>query len=323
MSLDHVIVTGGTGVTGVALVRHLLDIGKHVTAIIRPGSARRRYLPEHDNLKIVECALADYPEVSLELFQDEYSVFYHLAWDGSTGKEKVDNRNNMPLQSMNIVYEVGAVELCHRLNCPVFVATGTQAEYGRCETVINEETLAKPENGYGSAKVCAGNMTRIMCQKYGIKHIWARLFSIYGPFDGTESLVYTSMLKLLSGIRPQYTAGIQEWDYLYSFDAARALVALAKDGKDGEIYCVANGNTKQLKEYIETIHKVVNPDITPVFGEIPYASNQVMHLQVDTSKVKQDTGFEPLTTFEEGIQSILDWTKQEAKYLGTDNEFIR
>lgn len=322
MSGERVLVTGGTGVTGVALVRYLLQQNKEVTAIVRRNSSRIRYLPKRQNLHIVECDLSDYDEIGATELGTDFSVFYHLAWDGSAGKEKVDNRNNMQLQSKNIEYDINAVELCKRIKCPVFIATGTQAEYGRCEDLINEMTQTNPENGYGSAKLCAGQMTRILCNKYGIKHIWARLFSVYGPYDGTQSLIYTSILKLMSGKRPQYTAGEQIWDYLYSFDAAKALTLLGEKGRDGEIYCVANGKSDMLQSYIQIIHKVVNPEISPVFGEIPYVSNQVMSLRVDTTKLRQDTGFVPEYTFEMGIKEILEWSRDELKVLEADNEFI-
>lgn len=322
MNQDKVLVTGGTGVTGVALVRYLLQTGKDVTAIIRPGSSRRRYLPEHGSLHIVECDLADYGQIGTEELGSGFSVFYHLAWDGSTGKEKVDNRNNMQLQSRNIEYDILAVELCRRIGCAAFVATGTQAEYGRCESVISETTDTRPENGYGCAKLCAGQMTRILCRKYGIRHVWARLFSIYGPYDGTQSLIYTSILKLMSGKQPAYTAGEQVWDYLYSFDAAKALALLGEKGRDGEIYCVANGQADRLCSYISKIHQVVNPEISPGLGEIPYLPDQVMSLRVDIAKLKQDTGFVPEYTFEAGIQEIFDWSKAELQFLGEQNEFI-
>lgn len=319
---EKVLVTGGTGVTGVALVRYLLQQNKKVTAIVRRDSSRIRYLPQQQNLHIIECNLSDYDEIGVRELGTGFSVFYHLAWDGSAGKEKVDNRNNMQLQSKNIEYDINAVELCKRIGCPVFLATGTQAEYGRCETLINEVTETNPENGYGSAKLCAGQMTRILCKKYGIRHIWARLFSVYGPYDGTQSLIYTSILKLMSGKSPQYTAGEQIWDYLYSFDAAKALALLGEKGRDGEIYCVANGKADTLRSYIQKIHEVVNPDILPVFGEIPYVPNQVMSLRVDTAKLQQDTGFVPEYTFEKGIKDIFAWSRNELQILGADNEFI-
>ena len=62
---------------------------------------------------------------------------------------------------------------------------------------------------------------------------------------------------------------------------------------------------KPLQEYIETIRDVVSPGIELKFGDIPYSDRQVMHLQADISELRNDTGFEPMVGFEDGIKEIL------------------
>lgn len=307
--LRQVIVTGGTGVTGNALVRHLLEQGIHVTALVRKHSVRTENLPHSELLRLVSCNMEEY-EAAYELLAGyQYDAFFHLAWDGSMGKNKVNNRNNMYLQLQNVKYMLDAVELCGRLFCPVFVATGSQAEYGICDEEIREETFENPQNGYGVAKLCAGRMSRIRCRELGIRHIWARLFSIYGPYDGTHSLIDTSIQKLLKGEQPSYTAGEQLWDYLYSEDAARALFLLSQKGEDGETYCVAEGTARPLKEYIENLHEIIAPDSIPQLGALPYGSNQVMQMQVCTDKIRK-LGFKPKYSFTEGIRKIYELQMQ-------------
>lgn len=310
--IKRAIVTGGTGVTGNALVRYLLQQNIEVTALVRPGSFRRCFLPaDHPLLTIVDCGLEDYGHIGKDLAKMQYDAFFHLAWDGSTGKEKVDNRNNFKLQNGNVTYALDAVELCHELSCPVFVMTGSQAQYGRKEGLVVETMEKHPENGYGMAKLCAEGMTRLLCQRYGIRHIWPILFSIYGPNDATESLIDTSIRGLLQGKTLPYTRGEQKWDYLYSFDAARALLLLAEQGEDGEVYHVANGRSIPLQEYIREIYRIVAPDIEPRIGEVPYSVNQVMFLGADTAKLYEATGFVPEYTFEQGIREIVKSIQME------------
>lgn len=304
--MEHVLVSGGTGVTGSALVRHLLDKGARVTLLARPNSPRMHFLPlEHPGLEVIECPLGNYASLASKLdFRPD--AFLHLAWEGSRGKEKVNNRDNMPMQALNIMHDLDAVELCRGLECPVFLATGTQAEYGPQAGPAREEMPCKPENGYGAAKLCAMAMSRILCRNYGIRHIWARLFSVYGPWDATESLIDNSIKALKKGISPAYTPGEQIWDYLYAFDAAEALCLLAEKGRDGLIYNVASGNARPLAEYINIIHKVINPKIAPRLGAIPYRSGQPMRLEADISRLAAHTGFRPRFSFEEGIAEIAD-----------------
>lgn len=306
--MKRVIVTGGTGVTGVALVRYLLSKDIEVIAIVRKNSSRERYLPQSPLLHIVYCDLGEcYENAQLIEPYQPVDAFFHLAWDGSTIVNKTNSRDDMELQTRNILYAIDVVKMCNKISCKNFIMTGSQAEFGNSNTIINENHPSLPQNGYGNAKLCAENMTRIMCKGYGIRHVFARLFSVYGPYDGTNSLIYTSILKLLRGESPQYTRGEQIWDYLYSFDAAKALYLLALYGKDGEMYCVANGESDYLYKYIETIHKIVNRKIIPELGAIPYNKNAVMFLKTDINKLKRDTGFEPETSFEDGIRAIRDW----------------
>ena len=61
--------------------------------------------------------------------------------------------------------------------------------------------------GYGIAKLCAGQMSRIMCSSLGIRHVWARILSIYGPYDTENSMVMSTVIKLRRGERPLFTAG--------------------------------------------------------------------------------------------------------------------
>ncbi len=309
--IKQAIVTGGTGVTGNALVRYLLQQNIEVTALVRPGSPRNCYLPKkHELLTIVECGLEDYGSVPDRIQGRYYDAFFHLAWDGSTGKQKVNNRNNFKLQNMNTTYALDAVQLCYEVNCPVFVMTGSQAEYGRKNEIVTEAMEKHPENGYGMAKLCAEGMTRLLCKQYGIRHVWPILFSVYGPYDGTESLIDTSIRRLLCREELSFTKGEQQWDYLYSFDAAKALLLLAEKGRDGECYNVANGITKELRDYVRIIYKVVAPDKSPKFGDIPYAADQVMLLSADISKLKCDTGFTPDYEFETGIRKIMEQVKE-------------
>ena len=309
--IKRVIVTGGTGVTGNALVRYLLKQDIEVFALVRPDSFRKKYLPEDDRLNVLDCGMDDYKSIDKRLDAGAYDAFFHLSWDGSTGKNKVTNRNAYHMQNKNVSYALDAVELCRRLGCKTFIMTGTQAEYGRYDRPVREDDDKNPENAYGMAKLCAEGMTRLMCKEYGIRHIWPILFSVYGPNHATMSLIDTTVRGLLKGKKLSFTEGVQKWDYLYSYDAAKALYLLAVYGKDGEAYNVAFGKSIPLKEYILKIYEELAPGYAPVFGEIEYAENPLMYLGADTTKLCKTTGFVPEFSFERGIGEIADAIKSE------------
>ena len=113
---------------------------------------------------------------------------------------------------------------------------------------MRPDTPAFPENGYGMAKLCAGQMSRELCAKLGIRHIWARILSVYGPCDGAKTMVMSSIRQLLAGESPAFTKGEQQWDYLYAKDAGRALYLLGEKGRAGSIYCLGSGQKRPLRE---------------------------------------------------------------------------
>ncbi|MDE7179356.1 MAG: NAD(P)-dependent oxidoreductase [Lachnospiraceae bacterium] len=313
--MNRVIITGPTGAIGMALTEYLSERNVQVIAVVRGDSARKSQMRESDNVAIVECALTEMAElpqrvreaIRLKCWSENHPIeaFYHLAWDGTFG----DSRNDMYLQNRNVKYALNAVDAAAELGCEVFIGAGSQAEYGRYEGKLNAEVPTFPENGYGIAKLCAGQMTRIRCEQKGIRHIWTRILSVYGPYDGSRTMVMSMIDKMLKGERASCTKGEQMWDYLYSKDAANMMYLLGCHGVHGKIYCLGSGMVKPLREYIEAIRDIINPDAEIGFGDIEYSPMQVMNLCADISELQQDTGFEVRYSFQNGIMETIEWVR--------------
>lgn len=300
--MKKAVITGPTGAIGMALIQCLADNGIDVVAVVRPGSARADRIRESEHVSVVYCDLKELNKLP-SLIEGGADVFYHFAWDGTFG----DSRNNMYLQNNNVKYALDAVDAAYELGCNTFIGAGSQAEYGRFEGQLNASVPAFPENGYGIAKLCAGQMTRIACQQKGIRHIWTRILSVYGPYDGDKTMVSSTIIKLMNSEKPSCTKGEQMWDYLYSKDAARAFMMLADGGVDGRVYCLGGGIARPLKDYINLIRGAVGNDVEIGFGDIPYSDKQVMHLCADINELTKDTGFTPIYTFEQGIEETVGW----------------
>lgn len=295
-------VTGATGAVGSALVRELAENGIRVAVLCRPDSKRAANLPRHPLVSVCKGDVTRLGDVHAE---ETFDAFFHLAWMGTTGAA----RNDMHLQNENVRCALDAADLAARLGCRVFVGAGSQAEYGRVEGKLTAGTPAFPENGYGIAKLCAGQMTRIACAQHGIAHVWARILSVYGPCDGPNSLVMSVIGALLRGERPRCTKGEQMWDYLYAADAARALLAMARSGADGAVYPLGGGAARPLKEYILAIRDAVDPALGADLGALAYPDKQVMYLCADLEQLTRDTGFAPQVPFERGIRETVAWVK--------------
>lgn len=287
-----------------ALIQKLITENIAVTVLARKDSPRKAQFPKHPLIKVVDCSLEEMKDYLPE--EEDYDVFYHFAWAGTFG----NSRNDMDLQVKNIQYTLDAVRLAKRFGCKKFIGAGSQAEYGRFEGKLTPQTPVFPENGYGIAKLCAGQMSRELAHQLGIQHIWTRILSIYGPYDGKNTMVMSTIQKLKNGEVPQMTKGEQLWDYLYSGDAANAFYLLAEKGLDDKTYVLGSGEARPLKEYIEIIRDIVAPESRIDFGAIPYSERQVMHLCADIGNLEKDTGFKPQMTFKNGIQQIFNSSEQ-------------
>lgn len=308
MNKQRYVLTGGTGAIGSALVHQLLKDNHEVLIIAHPGSTRIiQEAYTSNNCKIIECDLNAYASLQLE---DTYDIFMHLAWSGTTGSARDDDA----IQKENILGTIDAVNLAKKLGCHTFVGVGSQAEYGRYNICINETFVPHPETAYGKAKLEASKEALQFCKENHINAIWARVCSVYGPHDRTDSLISYCVKNMLEKKPLSLTACEQVWDFLYEEDAAKALLQLASQGKNQEIYNVAYGESHILKEYIESIARQTNYNLPIGFGVLPYQDNQVMHLEMSIDKLKNDTGFTPSILFEQGIENLIKWYERREEY---------
>lgn len=311
--MQTALLTGCTGEIGNALVKLLLDRGVRVHALCRRGSWRRRFLPYSDRLNIVECDIFDLKS-AVGVIPEPCDAFFHLGWHASYGKERADPYG----QVRNIAAALDAVELSVKTGCSVFVGAGSQAQYGDTEEELAPDTPMQPVSAYGAAKACAEAMTRELCAAKGIRHVWGRVISVYGPCDGPYTLLTYLMRSYALEEEAALTPCGQLWDFLYSEDAARAFLAMAERGKDGAAYCVAAGASRPLREYIEEYLAVAGERARVRIGGKEYPQNQRMRLAADISTLRADTGFEPTVSFKEGMRKTLEWYVAHPEALGIE-----
>ena len=296
--MNKAIITGATGMIGVALINLLLKEDYEIIAIVRPNSKKLKNIPKNDKISIIECDLSN-----LKLLFGKFTgcdLFFHFGWIGTTG----NSRDNAYLQLKNIEYTLDAVHLAKNSGCHTFVGAGSQAEYGLTDEKLSPSTPTNPITGYGIAKYSAGKLSKLLAAQLGLKYCWGRVLSVYGPGDN-NSLIMSCINSILNNEEFNTTKGDQIWDYLYCDDCAQAFYKIAKKGQNGSIYTIGSGNAMPLKNYIEIIRDIINPNFEIGFGRLEYNQNQVMFLHAEIMDLIKDTGFEPKITFNEGIKKIL------------------
>lgn len=299
--MKRAIISGATGTVGSALVRNLVSNGVEVLVLARPDSNRNKNIPKNQLITLRYCSLEGLSELKNDTMKD-YDVFYHLAWAGTSGKE----RNDKELQDKNVLYALDAVNCAKRFGCKKFVGIGSQAEYGRKDEVLTPELSCEPENEYGRAKLEASVKTKELAQKLGMHFNWVRILSIYGPNDNKNSLISYVIRELKEKRVPQLTPGEQIWNYLYSKDAADALRLVGDKGIDGKIYVIGSADSRPLKDYIEELRNIVAPGMALNFGAKEYPDKQVMYLKPDIQEIVADTGWRPKASFSDGVKDMAE-----------------
>lgn len=310
--MGKVVVTGPTGAIGRALINEAIEDGQEVLAIVHRASVRADELSEIAGCRVLRADLDEYDH-ALELMKEQqvdgkgFDMFFHLAWRAPFG----DDRDNLNIQLNNVQASLAAVRLAQKMGCHTFIGAGSQAEYGRTEGVLSPDTPTHPETGYGISKLCAGQMTRLLCEQIGLRHIWTRILSVYGPHDRKETLISTAVIDMLKDKETFFTPCDQVWDYIYSKDAARAVYIAGKRGKDKAVYIIGSGEGRKLAEYIRVIARLTGYTKEIGFGKRPYNDKQVMYLKADISDLKSDTGFESEVRFEEGAKRLVEYYKKQ------------
>ncbi|SDW87710.1 Nucleoside-diphosphate-sugar epimerase [Lachnospiraceae bacterium KHCPX20] len=242
--VKNIIVTGATSMIGVALIEAAINVGVNVYAIVRPNTTRIERLPKSEKVRVIKAELKDLSKVHIA---EKCDVLYHFAWDG-TVKGK---RDDPILNEKNITYTFEAVELAYRTGCSKFVGAGSQAEYGPVSDRINVETKFSPNLSYGVSKYAAGVLSKKICEKYEIVHIWGRIFSVYGRWNNKGSLLDYAISNFIRGENAYFSSGEQKWNFLYEKDAGEIFLRMGQKIRESKEIIVASNETRPLREFLE------------------------------------------------------------------------
>ena len=302
--MKKVIVTGANGFVGSALVKELVKNDVEVLAMDMPGCNGN--LPVCDKVKFLPLALDNISGLKDLIDDRDFDCFYHFAWAGSAGAARADTK----LQLQNAQWTIDCLRAAKEVGCKKFVAAGS---------IMEHETMAaafasgnKPGLGYiyGSGKLVAHTMAMSVAADIGIDLVWAEITNAYGVGELSPRMVNTTIRKVIKGEEPQFTAGTQNYDFVYIDDVAKAFYLIGKNGKPFNQYLIGSSNAKPLKEFLLEMKAAIAPDLNFIFGDIPFTGINLPLEKYDCSKTEKDTGFKAQISFGEGCRRTMEWLKQ-------------
>lgn len=300
----RIVISGATSMIGVALIKECIKNKCDVLAIVRKNTSRIGRIPESE---FVHIEYADLDSItSVKGDGNPYDVFYHFAW-GHTVKEE---RDDPFAQEDNIRTTLQAVELAHKLGCQKFIGAGSQAEFGPVNGIISADTRPEPVTAYGMAKLSAGMMSKKRCEQLGMTHIWGRIFSVYGCNDNAGTMIDYAIHQFQRGEVAEFSSATQMWNYLNEEDAGKIFYLFGDREIESGVYCVANNESRVLREYIEEVKEAFGKDVQCEFAA-PGENDSVFGLEADIQKTIDAIDYVPQVTFKEGIMQILNGSKKK------------
>ena len=296
------LVTGASGFLGSSLVRHLLSRGHKVCVLLRPAGSPTRLKDCLGQVQPIYGDLAKIEPLREAIQQQPIDAVVHLAWFGVTA----EFRNSPQQISQNLVSTLAIWEAARTAGTKVWVGLGSQAEYGPHKGILREDLFPRPVTAYGVAKLAAGLATAKMSELAGIRHVWLRLLSAYGPGDDERHMLPSVILSLLAKQKPAMTSGEQVWDYLYVDDAAAAICSVLEQEVEG-VFNLSSGSTATIASIVEQIRDLIDPSLPIGFGELPYRDDQVMHLEGDITRLSNATGWRPTVSLQKGLKQTIEW----------------
>lgn len=299
--MKKVIVSGANGFVGSAVTKELAGHGIKVIALDMEGNHDR--LPESELVTFYPFSLENAMELKDRLKDRDCDTFFHFAWAGSAGTDRAD----AVLQLKNAQWTIDCLKLSKELGCSRFVNAGSIMELETMRAAFAAGN--KPGLGYiyGSGKLVAHTMCKSVAADIGIELVWAMITNAYGVGERSPRMVNTTIQKCIRGEAPQFTAGTQNYDFVYIDDVARAFRMIAESGKPFHEYLIGSSQAKPLKEFLLEMKAAIAPELDFIFGDIPFTGvNQPLE-DFDCGKTEADTGFRAEISFGEGCRRTRDW----------------
>ena len=328
----NVLITGGAGFIGSAVVRYILghtdfnviNIDKLTYAgnlESLPGvSSNSRYSFEQtdicDEAAIAKVFAQYQPTVVMHLAAESH-VDRSITGPGEFIQTNIIGTYNM-LEQARQYYEnlTGSAKQAFR-----FHHISTDEVYGDLEgtdDLFTETTAYAPSSPYSASKASSDHLVRAWGRTYGLPIIITNCSNNYGPYHFPEKLIPHIILNALQGKPlPVYGDGSQIRDWLYVEDHARALVKVVTEGNVGETYNIGGHNEKKNIQVVEIICELLEelapqkPSGVSLYRDlIEFVTDRPGHdtrYAIDASKMQSELGWIPEESFETGIRKTVEW----------------
>ncbi|TWC41536.1 dTDP-glucose 4,6-dehydratase [Pseudomonas sp. SJZ079] len=335
----RILVTGGAGFIGSALIRHLLNDTKHqvlnLDKLTYAGNLESlASVADNPRYQFLQADIVDQAAVGAALAQFQPDAIMHLAAeshvdrsiDGPAAFIQTNIVGTYSLLEASRAYWSGLPEA--RKQAFRFHHISTDEVYGDLHGVddlFSESTPYAPSSPYSASKAASDHLVRAWQRTYGLPVLLTNCSNNYGPYHFPEKLIPLVILNALDGKPlPVYGNGQQVRDWLYVEDHARALLKVVSEGRVGETYNIGGHNEQKNLHVVESICALLD-ELAPRQADrgaaagsqagsykelITFVQDRPGHDQryaIDAGKIERELGWKPEETFASGLRKTVNW----------------
>ncbi len=324
----NILITGGAGFIGSAVVRHVLQSSTHhvlnFDALTYAANLSSLGAAASDpRYQFVKGDIRDQPLVAATLNAFQPDIVMHLA-----AESHVDRSIDGPAEfiSTNVVGTYTLLEATRAYWSALPAGRKKQFRFHHISTdevfgslgatgAFTETTPYAPSSPYSASKAGSDHLVRAWHTTYGLPTVTSNCSNNYGPYQFPEKLIPLMILNALAGKElPIYGNGQNVRDWLHVEDHARALLLIAERGTPGETYNVGGRAERTNLEVVELICRLMDelrPDPKgPRARLMSFVTDRPGHdarYAIDASKIERDLGWKPVETFESGLRHTVQW----------------
>jgi UDP-glucose 4-epimerase len=285
---ENVLVFGANGFLGSVVTKKLYESGFDVLPVIRPKADKSR-LQELNDIKLLEIEPSRWPELVSEYTPN---AIICSQWNGVIKQD----RDNVDLQRENIKPILNIGVAAKESGVGSFICFGSQAEAKESSETIKEEFYNSGESAYGNVKASLHNQLASLFEDSNCRLIWARVFSVYGPSDFSESLLMQLFQSQVSGTELKISNPFKLWSYLYEDDFASAIEQILKNPTVSSTINVGGPTLNEIREIVALWFENSIAD----FADDHRTTTNVGYFP-EVAKLKT-IGWSPSISLEEGIK---------------------